>query len=57
MFRLDPVIDREEYNTILHLTNTFTPSNVSSLVPTLLASDDPGHRALGLRLENLGILD
>ena len=54
---LDPVIHREEYNTLLHLTDTFTLSNVSSLVPTLLASDEPGGRALGLRLENLGILD
>ncbi len=55
--RLDPVIHREEYNTLLHLTDTFTLSNFSSLVATLLASDDPGDRALGLRLENLAILD
>jgi DNA helicase HerA-like ATPase len=51
------VIDREEYNTLLHLSNTFSTSNVSSLLPTLLQSDDPGQRALGLRLANLGILD
>ncbi len=57
VLRLDPVLDREEYNTLLHLTDTFTISQVSSLVPTLLASDDPGARALGVRLDNLGILD
>jgi hypothetical protein len=57
VLRLDPVIDREEYNTLLHLSNTFSTSNVSSLLPTLLQSDDPGQRALGLRLANLGILD
>ena len=54
---LDPVINREEYNTLLHLTDTFTLSNASTLVPTLLASDEPGARGLGLRLDNLGILD
>ena len=57
VLRLDPVVDREEYNTLLHLTDTFTLSKFSSLVPTLLASDDPGARALGVRLDNLGIMD
>ncbi len=54
---LDPVINREEYHTLLHLTDSFTLSNVSSLVSTLLESDEPGSRGLGLRLDNLGILD
>jgi Helicase HerA, central domain len=57
VLRLDPVIDREEYNTLLHLTDSFTLSNFSSMVPTLLASDDPGARALGVRLDNLGLMD
>lgn len=57
VLRLDPVVHREEYNTLLHLTGTFSVDNLSSLVPTLLASDDPGHRALGLRLDNLGVLE
>ena len=47
VLRLDPVIDREEYNTLLHLTDTFTLSNFSSMVPTLLASDDPGRPRAG----------
>jgi uncharacterized protein len=57
VLRLDPVIDRDEYNTVLHLTETFNISNVSSMVPTLLASEDPGGVALGKRLDNLGAID
>jgi Helicase HerA, central domain len=57
VLRLDPVIDRDEYNTVLHLSKTFSVSNMSSMVPTLLASGNPGGVALGTRLENLGILD
>jgi uncharacterized protein len=54
---LDAVINREEYNTLLHLTETFSISNLPSMVPSLLTSEDPGHRALGLRLENLGAVE
>ena len=57
VLRLDPVIDRDEYNTVLHLTETFNISNMPSMVSTLLASEDPGGQALGKRLENLGTLD
>ena len=53
---LDPVVHREEYNTLLHLGDTFSLSNVASLVSTLMSSDEPGSRALGLRLDNLGVL-
>lgn len=56
VLRLDPVVDREEYNTLLHVVRTFTTSNVASMLPSLLGSDDPGERALGLRLSNLGVL-
>jgi uncharacterized protein len=57
VLRLDPVIDREEYHTLLHLSRTFSSSDLSSLVPGLLDAEDPGRRALGLRLENLGVVD
>jgi DNA helicase HerA-like ATPase len=57
VLRLDPVVNREEYHTLLQLMQTFTVDSVSSMVPTLLASEDPGQRALGLRLHNLGVVD
>ena len=57
VLRLDPVIDRDEYNTVMHLTETFNIANMASMVSTLLASEDPGRQALGKRLENLGTLD
>ena len=57
VLRLDPVIDRDEYNTVMHLTETFNIGNMPSMVSTLLASEDPGGQALGKRLENLGTLD
>lgn len=57
VLRLDPVIDRDEYNTVLHLTETFSISNMTSMVSTLLGSEEPGGQALGKRLDNLGTLD
>jgi uncharacterized protein len=57
VLRLDPVTDRDEYNTVMHLTETFNIANMASMVSTLLASDDSGNQALGKRLENLGTLD
>ena len=57
VLRLDPVIDRDEYNTLLHLTERFTHGTAASLIPTLMASDDAGHQELAKRLDNLGILD
>ena len=57
VLRLDPIADREEYNTLLHLARNVTVDATPSMVPTLLASDEPGRRALGLRLSNLGVVD
>lgn len=56
MMRLDPLIDRAEYNRLLHLEELFTLQNLDQLLPTLRASRDPGDNALALRIENLGLL-
>jgi DNA helicase HerA-like ATPase len=56
MMRLDPLIDREEYNTLLHFEELFSQRPLDQLLPTLRESDDPAHNSLGLRLENLGLL-
>ncbi|MGO4594541.1 ATP-binding protein [Leifsonia sp. 2TAF2] len=59
--RLDPIADEEEYNALLHLDTapadydreTFRTSFLASLVK----SEDHARRRLGLRIDNLGILD
>jgi uncharacterized protein len=56
MMRLDPLIDRDEYNTLLHFEELFSQRPLDQLLPTLRESDDPAHNSLGLRLENLGLL-
>lgn len=58
VLRLDPLLDAEEYNVLLHLDEEI--SNVKwdevKLAEHLRSSNDPGRRKLLLRLENLGIL-
>ena len=56
LMRLDPLIDRAEYNKLLHLEDLFTVQNLDQLLPTLQASDDHGDNELALRIENLGLL-
>ncbi len=57
VLRLDPLIDRAEYNTLLHLEELFSVRDLDRILPTLQESDDHGHNALGLRVENLGLLN
>lgn len=59
VLRLDPLLDAEEYNVLLHLEEEVNvlSRNRQSLAEHLRAADDPGRRKLLLRLENLGILD
>ena len=55
--RLDPIIDEEEYNALLHID--VRPENFAreTFIQTLAASTDPARRRLGLRLDNLQVLD
>jgi hypothetical protein len=57
ILRLDPLLDREEYNVLLHLEEDVTPDQAGRLDQVLGASDDPARRQLWQRIENLGVLD
>jgi DNA helicase HerA-like ATPase len=57
VLRLDPIIDREEFNAVVHLSETFSAIEPNELLPELLGSSDPAKRALGLRIENMGLLN
>jgi uncharacterized protein len=55
---LDPVVDREEYNTLTHLGETLplkSWASVRDLVAALRQQDEPAVRELVLRIENLGL--
>ncbi|PWC03596.1 ATP-binding protein [Agromyces badenianii] len=56
VLRLDPVVDREEFNAAVHLRETLSEVDPGVLLPELLGSDNPVRRALGLRIENMGLL-
>lgn len=57
VLQLDPVADREEFNTLLHLREVLEVHELDQILPTLRESGDPAHARLLLRLENLGVLD
>ncbi|BDZ54216.1 hypothetical protein GCM10025870_12890 [Agromyces marinus] len=57
VLQLDPVVDRAEFNALVHLRDELDTNDLSSILPTLRAADDHVHRDLAQRLENLGILD
>ncbi|HEY5846944.1 MAG TPA: ATP-binding protein [Microlunatus sp.] len=57
VLRLDPLIDRAEYNTLLHLEELLSHTEISRVLPDLRASNDADLISFALRLENLGILD
>jgi DNA helicase HerA-like ATPase len=57
IMRLDPIIDRVEYNAFLHLSDATTTVDTATLMSRLRSSDDPGQLAIAQRIENLGLLD
>ncbi|WP_265522819.1 ATP-binding protein [Oerskovia flava] len=57
VLRLDPLLDAEEYNVLLHLEEVFGTNDQRQLAAFLHDSPEPGHRTLLRRLENLGVLD
>ena len=56
VLRLDPLIDRVEYNTLLHLEEVLSTREVGRVLPELRASNDSALIDFALRIENLGIL-
>ena len=59
VLRLDPLLDAEEYNVLLHLDEEVSLLNRDSetFARHLRLATDPGRRKLLLRMENLGIMD
>ena len=57
VLQLDPLVDREEFNTLLHVREVLQVGELDKILPTLRASANPAHSRLLLRLENLGLLD
>ena len=57
VMRLDPIVDRVEFNAFLHLSSSVTAADTVSLLDQLRASGDPGQLAIAQRIENLGLLD
>ena len=56
VLRLDPLIDRVEYNTLLHLEEVLSTREVGRVLPELRASNDPALNDIALRIENLGLM-
>jgi len=56
VLRLDPLIDRIEYNTLLHLEDLLSTREPGRILPELRASGDPALNDFALRIENLGLL-
>ncbi|XAS62642.1 ATP-binding protein [Pseudarthrobacter sp. So.54] len=54
---LDPVLDRDEYNVLVHLENELSVTARSDLVGALRAKDSTASRDLATRIENLGVLE
>ncbi|WP_298750907.1 ATP-binding protein [uncultured Serinicoccus sp.] len=57
VLRLDPIIDRVEYNALLQLAASFEERNLVDVLPTLREAGTPEAVMLAQRLENLGLLD
>lgn len=57
ILRLDPVGDAREFNTLVHADDILQEADPAAIISALRDSDDPGRQALGLRIENLGVLD
>jgi len=58
VLRLDPVVDRAEYNALLRLFDgEFNTVEAGQIVPYLRSLGDPDAEALAQRLENLGVIE
>ena len=57
VLRLDPLVDRAEYNSLLHAGEVISGSDERGVVGQLRASADPSRLALAERLENLAVTE
>ena len=56
VLRLDPVVDRAEYNVLIRLSSILYTDDAADVVPHLRSLGDPDSLALAERIENLGVL-
>ncbi|KRE22521.1 ATPase [Agromyces sp. Soil535] len=59
VLRLDPVVDRDEYNRLVHLEELMRAGELAQIMPMLRERTQTGDEAhpLAERIENLGVLD
>ncbi len=57
VLRLHPLIDRAEYNELVHLQETVGTLSAEQIVPRLLEIESPAAHALADRIENLRLID
>ena len=58
VLRLDPVVDRAEYNALLRLfSGDFDTVDAGQILPYLRSLGDPDAEALAQRIENLGVIE
>jgi len=57
VLHLDPLVDRTEYNELLHLEETLGSQDAGVIVPTLRGRGDAAATSLAARVENLRVTD
>lgn len=57
VLQMDPIIDAEEYNALIHLENDGDKLDTTGMVSGLLATGEPAKVKLAKRIENLQVLD
>ena len=57
VLRLDPLIDRDEYNQLLHLQHRIGDTEPERLIEVLRSAGEPGAVRLAARIENLELYD
>jgi DNA helicase HerA-like ATPase len=57
LLRIDPLDDRDEYTSLLHLDDDFKTLAQQGILAQLYASADPIHHRLAQRIENLQVLE
>lgn len=57
VLRLDPIVDRVEYNVLINLAAQLADLSADEIVPALRAFETPEATLLAQRIENLGLLE
>ncbi|TLF63741.1 ATP-binding protein [Nocardia asteroides NBRC 15531] len=57
ILQLDPIVDREEFNELIHLADQLAAAELDVTLPVLRRSESAAQRRLAMRIENLGLRD